>query len=60
MNLSDLEDLIQELKQEEDNVDIQLDKIDITNSSKTEYLTIYYWNQYGFEDKIEKKISIIE
>jgi hypothetical protein len=58
MYLSDLEDFIQELKQNEG--DIQLGRIDISSSSKAEYLTIHYWNKYGFREKIEKKINSIE
>jgi hypothetical protein len=60
MNLSDVEDLILELKERENKCDVRIDSIDVTNDINTEYLMIKYWNKNGFKNRIEKQIDIIE
>jgi hypothetical protein len=62
MNLSGLEDLIKELKKQENNCDVQLDKI-VTYKDYgigKEGIIIYYWNKNRFKNKIEKTNDIIE
>lgn len=59
MKLSDLEELIQELKELE-NYDFNLDEIKINSGDNTECLRIEYWNKNGFKRDIGKTISIPE
>jgi len=57
MNLSDLEELIQELKELE-NYDVTLDKIKINSGDNTKCLRIEYWIKNGFKRDIGKTICI--